>query len=63
MSYDNLRLTKKSLELYEACREIKERLLSSDYPELGQLYNNIGLLYYNSGDYLKGLEYCIKQKI
>ena len=48
------------MEYYIKAWEIKKDVLGENHPDTAISYNNIGVVYYNLGDYDKALEYYNK---
>ena len=62
MCYDSLGRCNESLAFYEKCKEIREEMLSPNHPELGKIYNNIGICYDELGKNEEALVYYEKSK-
>ena len=51
-----------ALHLCEKQREIREQVLGKDHPDTVTTYNNIGVIYYDMGDYASALEWYQKAR-
>ena len=58
--YDYNSGNSKGLEYYLKASKIEEKVLGKEHPNLPILYNKIGDVYFNQGDYSKTLEYNYK---
>jgi len=49
-----------ALRLFERVRQMRERVLGAEHPDIAAVYNNISLAYSGKQDYAKALEWSIK---